>query len=54
MAATCGTIEDAWDVVLACLTAYLVKHNLDQPTRLSATTLRNQEGWIYRHPQMID
>jgi len=53
IAATCGTIEDAWDAVLACLTAYLVKHNLDQPTQTSNDTPHNQEGWIYRHPQAL-
>lgn len=56
MAATCGTIEDAWDAVLACLTAFLVKHDLTQhqSTIASAPNASGMcEGWIYRHPQAL-
>jgi hypothetical protein len=47
------TLEDAWDATLACLTAYLVREDLDQPARLApqAQATWSCEGWIYRHPQ---
>jgi hypothetical protein len=46
------TLEDARDAVIACLTAYLCRDDLDQPHRLGRApdeTLR-LEGWIYRPP----
>lgn len=49
------TLEDAWDATLACLTAWLVRDDLNQPRRLGrhdAGTLA-REGWIYRHPDAI-
>ncbi len=54
MAASAAALEDAWDAVLACLTAFLVRNDLDQPFRVGShppEVIRN-EGWIYRHPQM--
>jgi hypothetical protein len=52
--ATAVALEDAWDAVLACLTAYLARHDLDQPRRLGAPedTLA-LEGWIYRVPEAV-
>jgi hypothetical protein len=49
------TLEDAWDAVIACLTAYLVRHDLEQPFRLhpgERATLE-REGWIYRTPAAL-
>jgi len=46
------TLEDAWDATVACLTAYLCRDDLEQPTRLG-TIPRSTieiEGWIYRPP----
>lgn len=50
MEATAVTLEDAWDAVLACVTAWLVKDDLDQPARCGARSA-GIEGWIYRHPK---
>lgn len=50
--ATAVTLEDAWDATLACLTAWLVRDDLEQPFA-EATSPREQvelEGWIYRVP----
>ncbi len=46
------TLEDARDAVVACLTAYLCRDDLDQPYRVAKfppETLE-LEGWIYRAP----
>jgi len=53
MEAAAVTLEDAWDAVLACLAAYLVRDDLHQPARVGTipTQLVQAEGWIYRHPQ---
>jgi hypothetical protein len=55
MEATAVTLEDAWDAVLACLTAYLVREDLDQPYRAgnAPREMVMLEGWIYRHPQVV-
>jgi hypothetical protein len=55
MEAAAVTLEDAWDAVLACLTAYLVREDLDQPRRVRGVPSEavNVEGWIYRHPQVV-
>lgn len=52
MLAAAVTLEDAWDAVLACLSAFLVRHDLEQPGRVATipANLRATEGWIYRHP----
>lgn len=52
MEAAAVTLEDAWDAVLACLTAYLVRDDLDQPGRVGGVPrgVIQREGWIYRHP----
>lgn len=46
------TLEDAWDAVLACLAAWLVRDDLDQPGRVGTIDERTlmREGWIFRHP----
>jgi hypothetical protein len=46
------TLEDAWDATLACLTAWLVRDDLDQPARVGTVAPEQvmREGWIYRHP----
>ncbi len=46
------TLEDAWDATLACLTAWLVRDDLNQPARVGLVTPEQmkREGWIYRHP----
>lgn len=51
--ATAVTLEDAWDAVLACLTAWLVRDDLDQPGRVGkhGVEVVEREGWIYRHPE---
>lgn len=49
------TLEDAWDAVIACLTAYLARHDLEQPFRLhpgDGEAFR-REGWIYRAPAAL-
>lgn len=49
------TLEDAWDAVVACLTAYLCRDDLDQPFRIaeSAKSRVEREGWIYRPPATL-
>ena len=49
------TLEDAWDAVLACLTAWLVRDDLEQPRRVGGhdAGVIAREGWIYRHPQAV-
>jgi hypothetical protein len=49
------TLEDAWDATIACLNAWLVREDLDQPFRASThprEALR-LEGWIYRPPAAL-
>jgi hypothetical protein len=55
MEATAVTLEDAWDAVLACLTAYLVREDLEQPLRVGTVPadVVRVEGWIYRHPKVV-
>jgi len=52
MEATAVVLEDAWDAVLACLSAFLVRDDLDQAARVGsiAPPLVAAEGWIFRHP----
>lgn len=49
------TLEDAWDATLSCLTAWLVRDDLEQPQRIrneDASALQ-MEGWIYRAPAAL-
>ena len=46
-------LEDAWDAVIACLTAWLARDDLEQPFRAGAPDLVRREGWIYRPPAVI-
>ncbi|HEX7242516.1 MAG TPA: DUF429 domain-containing protein, partial [Longimicrobiaceae bacterium] len=48
-------LEDAWDAVIACLTVFLARNDLEQPFRLHPQ-LRDTlalEGWIYRAPDAL-
>lgn len=49
------TIEDAWDAVIACLTAWMARDDLDQPFRATdePRVTIELEGWIYRPPASI-
>ncbi len=49
------TLEDAWDAAIACLTAYLCREDLAQPSRVAkvAGTTLEREGWIYRVPMAL-
>lgn len=49
------TLEDAWDASLACLTAWLVRDDLDQPYRAASHPRPSieLEGWIYRAPAAV-
>lgn len=53
--ATAVTLEDAWDATLACITAWLVRDDLDQPFRATDQPPETieLEGWIYRPPATI-
>lgn len=53
--ATAVSLEDAWDSVIACLTAYLARDDLSQPFRASdePRALLQLEGWIYRAPAAV-
>jgi hypothetical protein len=53
--ASAVVIEDAWDATLACLTAWLARDDLDQPTRIAAVAPERLaiEGWIYRAPSTL-
>lgn len=54
--ATTVTLEDAWDAVIACLTAFLCRNDLEQPFRVAPATQRDRiglEGWIYRPPAAL-
>ncbi|MFA9477027.1 DUF429 domain-containing protein [Phycisphaerales bacterium AB-hyl4] len=55
LAATAVTLEDAWDAVIACLTAWLVRDDLNQPTRVGKhePAAVEREGWMYRHPEAV-
>jgi hypothetical protein len=51
---TAVTLEDAWDAVLACYTAWTVRDDLGQPERLAGADPRlAAEGWIYRTPAAV-
>lgn len=53
--ATAVALEDAWDAVIASLTAFRVHNDLDQPFRVhpqQRSTLE-LEGWIYRVPEAL-
>ncbi len=48
------TLEDAWDATLSCLTAWLVRGDLEQPHRLGKQDAALEvEGWIYRVPAAL-
>ena len=49
------TLEDAWDAMVCCLTAYLTRDDLDQPFRVSnqPRAVIEAEGWIYRAPATL-
>ena len=49
------TLEDAWDVTIACLTAFLCREDLDQPFRVAGGDRDRVEceGWIYRPPAAL-
>lgn len=48
------TLEDAWDAVLCCLTAWLARDDLDQPFRTGRDREAIRlEGWIYRPPAAL-
>ncbi|MEX0655587.1 MAG: DUF429 domain-containing protein [Phycisphaeraceae bacterium] len=55
LSATAVTLEDAWDAVVACLTAWLVRDDLGQPGRVGKheAAVVAREGWIYRHPEAV-
>jgi hypothetical protein len=48
-------LEDAWDAVIACLTAFLARNDLDQPHRLhpQLRSVLELEGWIYHTPEAL-
>jgi len=50
------TLEDAWDAALSCLTAWLVRDDLDQPFRTapSGRDVLELEGWVYRAPAALE
>ena len=52
---TACTLEDAWDAVLACLTACRVADHLDQPfgTGRPGPETVALEGWVYRIPEAM-
>lgn len=55
MEAAAVVLEDAWDAVIACLSAWLVRDDLEQPFRVGAhphAAIR-LEGWIYRPPAAL-
>lgn len=49
-------LEDAWDAVIACLTAWLARNDLHQPFRLGShrPEVLRLEGWIYRPPAALN
>lgn len=49
------SMEDAWDATVACITAWLVRDDLDQPFRATDQPRETieLEGWIYRPPASI-
>ncbi|HET8656149.1 MAG TPA: DUF429 domain-containing protein [Longimicrobiaceae bacterium] len=49
------TLEDAWDATVACVTAWLARDDLDQPSRASGhpREILEREGWIYRPPASL-
>jgi hypothetical protein len=55
MEASALVLEDAWDAVIACLTAWLARDDLDQPFRVGShpRVAISLEGWIYRPPAAV-
>ena len=51
LAAVAAGLEDAWDACLAAVNAFIVRDDLDQPTRKGDPARAAVEGWIYRHPE---
>lgn len=53
--ATAAALEDAWDATLACLTAWLVRDDLEQPFRAGQAPqeIVEREGWIFRPPAVV-
>jgi uncharacterized protein YbaA (DUF1428 family) len=53
--ATAVTLEDAWDATIACLTAFLCRDDLEQPSRAANASQERIrcEGWIYRPPATL-
>ena len=49
------TLEDAWDAMASCLTAYLTREDLEQPFRTGDPPRETiaMEGWIYRAPATL-
>lgn len=49
------TLEDAWDAVIAALSAFLARDDLDQPFRTGdrPREVIQLEGWIYRPPAAV-
>lgn len=52
---TAVTLEDAWDAVLSCYTAWCARGDLEQPHRLhpEQRAALELEGWIYRLPEAV-
>lgn len=48
-------LEDAWDAVVTCLTAWMVREDLEQPFRTAGHPREavELEGWIYRPPAAL-
>jgi hypothetical protein len=48
-------LEDAWDAMIACLTSYLCRDDLEQPFRAGKSSRETieTEGWIYRPPVTV-
>jgi hypothetical protein len=55
MEAAAVVLEDARDAVIACLSAWLARDDLNQPFRVGSypPATINLEGWIYRPPAAI-
>lgn len=49
------TLEDAWEAVVCCLTAWLARDDLEQADRAAAdrSRLLALEGWSYRPPSAV-
>ena len=54
IAAVAATLDAAWDAVLACITAFSVRGDLDQPRKVLVEGSNDDtEGWVYRHPEAV-